>query len=213
MKTLLDLGLSEEEKNNLLRGIFEGKYNLLLGAGASYGCRGGDGVELKDGASTAKEIAKDFKLEMNDSEASNLALAYEEAESTDKPLLNKWLKDRFTNCTSTWQSGLFKFDWDRIWTFNIDDVLEHAFNENLASNKFDSFHSYDWKEKIVPREQTINSQQIVYLHGRAQILILVKKGWCFQSVNTPTRLSLLNNGMLVSKLITLRSHLLFVALH
>ncbi|WP_447468816.1 hypothetical protein [Vibrio harveyi] len=64
MKTLLDLGLSEEEKNNLLRGIFEGKYNLLLGAGASYGCRGGDGVELKDGASTAKEIAKDFKLEI-----------------------------------------------------------------------------------------------------------------------------------------------------
>ncbi|WP_447469048.1 P-loop NTPase [Vibrio harveyi] len=119
------------------------------------------------------------RFQTGNSEASNLALAYEEAESTDKPLLNKWLKDRFTNCTSTWQSDLFKFDWDRIWTFNIDDVLEHAFNENLASNKFDSFHSYDWKEKIVPREQTINSQQIVYLHGRASDLDTRQEGLVF----------------------------------
>jgi hypothetical protein len=32
MSALLDLGISSEERDQLLRGLYEGKYKLLLGA-------------------------------------------------------------------------------------------------------------------------------------------------------------------------------------
>ena len=77
MSSLLSLGISAEDRELLLRGLHEGKYNLLLGAGASYGCYGGDGVELKDGATVSQQIADAFSLNVNAVEAKKLNLTYE----------------------------------------------------------------------------------------------------------------------------------------
>lgn len=170
VKTLLDLGLTEDERNRLLRGLHEGKYNLLLGAGASYGCKGGDGVELKDGATLSLQIAETFNLNLNPDEAKKLPLTYEEAESSSKTRLRQWLRDRFLNCQPTWQHLLFRIHWQRIWTFNIDDVLEGAFLLDQSNNVFKDMISFDWKEKVTPLENTPDTLQLVYLHGRARDL-------------------------------------------
>ena len=90
MSALLDLGISQDDLTRLLRGLHEGKYNLLLGAGASYGCKGGDGVELRDGATLSTQIATEFGLGLNSDEARKLPLTYEEAESANKPRLQNW---------------------------------------------------------------------------------------------------------------------------
>lgn len=170
MSTLLDLGVSQDDRDRLLRGLHEGKYNLLLGAGASYGCKGGDGVELRDGATLSTQIATEFSLKLNPDEAKKLPLAYEEAESANKTRLHSWLRGRFIGCLSTWQHQLFQIHWERIWTFNIDDVLENAFEIDRSFNVFSDIVSFDWKEKVAPLESTPNKLQIVHLHGRAKDL-------------------------------------------
>ncbi|MCT2412788.1 SIR2 family protein [Pseudomonas aeruginosa] len=170
MKSLLSLGISEDDRARLLRGLHEGKYNLLLGAGASYGCKGGDGVELKDGETLSKEIASEFELKLNDAEMKKLPLTYEEADSTNKSRLKQWLRNRFLNCQPTWQHLLFRIHWQRIWTFNIDDVLEKAFYIDQPNNVFKEYSSFDWKERVTPLEITPNTLQVVHLHGRASDL-------------------------------------------
>lgn len=170
MRTLIDIGIAHDERNHLLRGLHEGKYNLLLGAGSSYGCEGGDGVQLKDGETLAQQIAKDFTLKLNAAEAKKLPLAYEEAAHVDKNRFRLWLKARFVDCKPTWQQKLFKIHWERIWTFNIDDVLENAFTVDKASNVNLGLVSFDWKENVTPLENTINKQQVIHLHGRVSDL-------------------------------------------
>lgn len=170
MKTLIELGISQEDRDRLLSGLHEGKYNLLLGAGASYGCAGGDGQELRDGATLSAEINTHFKLGLNASEAEKLPLTYEEAESTNRSALRSWLRARFVGCQSTWQHLLFQIHWERIWTFNIDDVLDNAFDKGDSKNVFKNLASRDWKEKVEPLDATPNALQLVHLHGRARDL-------------------------------------------
>lgn len=170
MTTLLELGITPKDREQLLQGLHEGKYNLLLGAGASYGCKGGDGVELKDGATLSQQIATDFDLKLNADEAKKLPLTYEEAENVDKNGFRNWLRSRFVNCTPTWQQSIFRFQWERIWTFNIDDVLTNAFERGKNENIFSDLANFDWKEKVTPLEGTPNAQQVIYLHGRASDL-------------------------------------------
>jgi hypothetical protein len=179
MKSLLDLGISENDQERLLRGLHEGKYNLLLGAGASYGCKGGDGEELKDGATLSTQIAAQFNLPLNGEEAKKLPLTYEEAEHTNKAGLKRWLRNRFIGCIPTWQHLLYRMHWERIWTFNIDDVLERAFEVDSASNTTTQISSLDWKDKLVPIESNSGAIQIIYLHGRAQDLSTQKDGLIF----------------------------------
>lgn len=186
MRTLLDLGISKDERERLLRGLHEGKYNLLLGAGASYGCEGGDGVHLRDGATLSMQIATEFNLKLNAEESKKLPLAYEEAESTNKTRLRSWLRTRFTSCRPTWQPQLFRFNWARVWTFNIDDVLDNAFEVDRQRNTSSDIASFDWKEKFVPLESTPNAQQIVHLHGRARDLGGPLEGLVF-SINEYTQ--------------------------
>lgn len=181
MTGLVELGITEIECFQLVKGVFEGQYNLLLGAGASYGCIGGDGIALKDGATTASQINSDFKLDMAEGEKTKLPLVYEEALELDSIKLHKWLQSRFTNCNSTWQKDIFSFNWQRIWTFNIDDVLDNAFDEskNIEKNKCEQIKNFNWKDNILPIEHSPNIQQIVYLHGRASEVGGNKQGVIF----------------------------------
>lgn len=167
MKTLLDLGVTADDRQRLLRGLHEGKYNLLLGAGASYGSTGGDGEELKDGATFSQQIATKFNLRLNPDEAKKLPLTYEEAESADSVALKKWLRGRFIGCAPTWQHLLFRIRWERIWTFNIDDVLDNAFTADQTTNVYKDLASFNWKQNVSPVESTPDAIQIIHLHGRA----------------------------------------------
>lgn len=180
-KSLLDLGLAASQRDRVLRGIHEGKYNLLLGAGASYGCSGGNGYVLKDGATVSQDICKAFDLKLNNEESKRLTLSYEDAQGVDATRLKKWIRDRFTMCNSTWQKRLFRFSWQRIWTFNIDDVLPHAFRSNGDHSSLTRIEEFDWKQRVTPLDDTIGAQQIVYLHGRAVDLGKKNEGLIFST--------------------------------
>ncbi|MCW2037601.1 P-loop NTPase [Xanthomonas campestris] len=181
INTLIDLGFTPAEIGRVMRGVHDGKYNLLLGAGSSYGCLGGDGRPLLDGASVSESICDDFKLKLNDLERRRLALSYEDAKGKDANGLRRWMRDGFTGCTPTWQQVLFKFSWQRIWTFNIDDVLFHAFNNHPEENKAGSLAEFDWKESVTPLSDTLGAQQLVYLHGRASDLGTKNEGLIFST--------------------------------
>lgn len=181
IKTLADLGLTPTEKDRVLRGIHEGKYNLLLGAGSSYGCVGGNGTPLLDGATVSEAICDTFQLKLNPTERRRLMLSYEDAQGVDPSGLRRWMRDSFTGCTSTWQHLLFEFSWQRIWTFNVDDVLPHAFAKGSGRNKASQLVEFDWKEKVAPLSDTMGQQQLVYLHGRALDLGTKNDGLIFST--------------------------------
>jgi len=179
MKTLLDIGLSVNERNFILRGVHEGKYNLLLGAGASYGCFGGDGAELKDGATLSRQINDSFDLGLNTTEADKLPLTYEDALISQPANFRNWLRKRFTGCQPLWQSQIFRIHWERIWTFNIDDVLENSFDAGRDSNLVNEILPFDWLDKVTPLDSTPTAIQAIYLHGRASQLGNASKNLIF----------------------------------
>lgn len=181
MKSLADLGLTASQRERVLRGIHEGKYNLLLGAGSSYGCVSGNGTALLDGATVSEAICDRFKLKLNPTERRKLTLSYEDAQGADAHGLRRWMRDSFTACTSTWQDVIFRFSWQRIWTFNVDDVLPHAFVKGTGRNSASQLVEFDWKEKVAPLSDTMGKQQLVYLHGRAVDLGTKNDGLIFST--------------------------------
>jgi len=161
------LGVPVDSISRILQGLAEGQYHLLCGAGVSIGARGGDGGELQAAAKVAKEILSRTDTLVDPAEESNLAIVYEEAKVQDRAKLNEYLRGRFTQCLPTWQAKLFDVNWRRIWTLNIDDVLERAFNPELNAAGFKELSSISWQDKFVPPEKSASEVQVIHLHGLA----------------------------------------------
>ena len=165
MSELEGLGVHEDDVALLMKALDEGAVNLLTGAGASWGAKGGDGVELGGGAEVARELNKRFRLENEEPDCSNLQLVYGDVAATPSNLglLAEFLKARFVKCSVTWQRELLMLPWKRIWTLNIDDVLQRASN---ASDER-ALRPSSWDDPIAVRPLRGSELQIVYLHGRA----------------------------------------------
>ncbi|MBC7481101.1 MAG: SIR2 family protein [Rhizobacter sp.] len=164
MSELQKLGVPPEDISLLLRAMDDGAVNLLTGAGASYGVTGGDGQELKGGPDLARELNARFGLENVEPDCSNLQVVYGDisAVPAHKATLAELLRDRFTKCRVTWQEVLVDFPWKRIWTLNIDDVLQRAAGQ---LNKFQA-KSFAWDDSLSVRQLSQSEVQIVHLHGR-----------------------------------------------
>ncbi|MCO1736114.1 hypothetical protein FA467_01815 [Pseudomonas aeruginosa] len=165
MRIMEEFGVGEQEAEAVVKAVAGRAFSLLLGAGASYGSEGGDKEILRGGEALAKEINERFSLGLVDSDARNLPLVYDDACSLNRGGLNSFLLNRFTRCKPTWQGRLFDFEWKRIWTLNIDDVLELA-----ASRKGVRIYKYVWDEEFAPRRLDASELQIVFLHGYAGYL-------------------------------------------
>ncbi|WP_406805886.1 SIR2 family protein [Burkholderia semiarida] len=152
----------------LLQGLAEGQYHLLCGAGVSIGARGGDGGELQVAAKVAKEILDRTSTIVDPAEEGNLAIVYEEAKVQDRTKLNEYLRKRFTQCSPTWQAKLFDIRWHRIWTLNIDDVLERVFDGESNKAKFRKISPISWRDKFSPPEKSASEVQVIHLHGLAE---------------------------------------------
>jgi hypothetical protein len=177
--SLEDFGISPSDIALILRGFSEGKYHLLCGAGVSYGATGGDGQELRLAGDLASEIATKFALQLDPGEDRNLQIAYEEAKALNSKGLHTFLKNRFVGCMPEWQGLLFQFQWQRIWTLNIDDVLERAFESSPKERLAVTITSCDWKQPLEPRNAALGALQLVYLHGRASDLDTHREGLVF----------------------------------
>lgn len=169
MELVNQFKISEEDASLIITAVANGAVNLLLGAGGSYGAIGGDGVELKGGADLANELNENFNLGLDDTERWNLPLVYGDIESNSasKATLNHFLSKRFIGCRPTWQSVLHDLPWKRIWTLNIDDVLD----KSKSRGSLPKLESHLWCEPYKPRPLEKGDLQSVYLHGKASKLL------------------------------------------
>ena len=151
----------------LTEGIAQGEYSLLLGAGASIGAIGGNGRPLPTGVGLRDALVEDFEIDTGGEEIS-LVQAYSYLRSSEPDRLTKYLREWFVDCQPTWQPSLAEFNWSRIWTLNIDDVAEKAFNKQGRTVK-----PLAWNERFSDRN-SLNAQQIIHLHGLASRLEIGK---------------------------------------
>lgn len=160
--------IDEQRAKLLIKALSENAVNLLLGAGGSYGTLGGDNSELRGAGDLANELNDKFHLGLDTSESTNLALVYADLESSEatKHPLNIYLRKKFTNCKPTWQGLLHKFHWKRIWTLNIDDIIE---NSRPRDGQY-QLEQHLWSDKLQPRPKNRKIIQTIYLHGRASKL-------------------------------------------
>lgn len=166
MKSLIDYGISREDRNLLLQALYNGAVNLLTGAGVSNGALGGDAKILTDARGLARELNDIFKLNNVEPDSGNLSLVYGDIYSDvfTRPRLAKYLRDRFTECKPTWQSKVFSLPWKQIWTLNVDDILKRARPADYPRvTKY-----YSWNDPLQVRNLELNELHVVHLHGQAE---------------------------------------------
>ena len=115
-------------------------------------------LELRDA------LIKDFDIDTG-GESISLARAYDHLSRRDRTGVSKYLKSWFTGCRPSWQGLLAEFNWHRIWTLNIDDVLEIAFQAQGRP-----LQTFGWRQRFVDRNWS-RSSQIIHLHGSAAQLL------------------------------------------
>lgn len=162
--------ITQEDWQALLEGMVGHEYHLLVGAGINTGCTGGDGKPIPNSNTLANQLITDFGLETQGEDV-GLKRAYENIEGLRAQQgrnRDQYFKDRFSNCTPSWQSSIFNLGWRRIWTLNVDDVLENAFDEYVSETKSQrKYNRYAWNEPFVELGRENDDVQIVHLHGFA----------------------------------------------
>ncbi len=146
--------------HKLATGIAHSEYSLLLGAGASLGAVGGNGRPLPTAIQLRNALVDHFGIETG-GESTTLVQVYDYCSRHFNRRLTKYLSQWFRGCQPSWQNLIAEFNWRRIWTFNIDDVLENAFSKEGRPTR-----SLNWNQRFVERDNS-NAQQIIHLHGQA----------------------------------------------
>jgi hypothetical protein len=135
-----------------------GKYQLLLGAGASRDSKSSNGEDLP--------LAPRMTTELNALSASvqsRITAAFEVAQRRSPAELEDYIQDRFTDCEpANWWNTALDCAWKRIWSLNIDDVVEQAVNRHANWNSHRT-KSYTWHDSL----QEFDGLQVVHLHGWA----------------------------------------------
>lgn len=167
---LVEFGLSEDEATQLIRGIADAQYNLLLGAGFSMSATDHTGLNLPSGPGLSRDINRDFSLGFDESQSSNLPIVFDEARHLLEDrggALAKYLKGRFTKTRPTWHGQVLDMPFERIWSLNIDDIFDQIKWEE--GRKFAS-SAVTWMDDLAPSKISSGNVQVVHLHGRAASL-------------------------------------------
>ena len=148
----------------LAEGVYRREYSLLLGAGASLGAEGGNGEPLPSGPQLQEQLIAHFGIE-TDGQAISLQRAYAAAQRKDATKLEDFIRRQFTRCKPSWQHLLAKFQWQRIWTLNVDDVVETVLRDQGIQ-----YDRFDWTSSF--RDTSRSDYQVIHLHGFAKDTIL-----------------------------------------
>ncbi|MFD2183498.1 SIR2 family protein [Rhodoplanes azumiensis] len=137
--------------------LLAGRYSLFLGAGASCDSFDSKLAALPTGDALRKQLVKLKELKEN----SSLSRAY--AQLSDDEVL-KFITERFANCTpGPTANKLPGFFWNRIYTLNVDNVIEASYKTNKSNQ-----HAIPFTHKSLYRNpEDVNSLQIVHIHGWA----------------------------------------------
>ncbi|WP_082516481.1 P-loop NTPase [Microbacterium sp. Leaf436] len=138
-----------------------GKYQLLLGAGASLGARNRLGKPIPDAKNLVKLLGDRFAGAPIDATTS-LNRAYQRAvSSSSEREVWEFLSSRFSGCThQPWFTELAGLPWRRVWTLNVDDAYERSYRGSARSAS-SKLRSLNWTDPFVEP----NGAEIVHLHG------------------------------------------------
>ena len=148
------------EMARIAEGVCRGEYSLLLGAGASIGSLGGNNEPLPSGPNLRDKLIYDFSIP---TEGQTIALprAYAAAKRNDPERLERFIRDQFTHCKPDWQHTFADFNWHRIWTLNIDDIVRNVYeSRKIPVDRF------NWTSAF--RDASKSQRQIIHLHGFAK---------------------------------------------
>ena len=159
-RELMAIDSNSHEFQILLRQFEKGSVVLFAGAGFSMGAKNSVGVDPPLGGELARILAKECGWHYNDED---LPSVYDQAQ---KHLGSKPLADLFAryyrDCKPAgWHFHLSLLHWYRIYTTNIDDVIEEAYKGHSAQ-RLDLITcptSYDDPDQFYDRVQS------VHLHG------------------------------------------------
>lgn len=150
--------MTDEELNRLAISLRAGDYNLLLGAAASLGSRGGDNELLP--------LADDLRLNLCRLVGAKTSHPLQRVyQSLDTDQVEEQITKRFSSCRAgPALVGLTSFLWKRVYTLNVDDALEDAY----ASG--DPYQRLLVKNYRDPYEENRDNSQlpVIHLHGFAQ---------------------------------------------
>ena len=148
---MIDPGLADSFRNTL----FAGQYSLLLGSGISRNSHDGHGRLLRG----TEQLRRDICELTGANPATTLSRAYSLLTPQQR---QSELVDRYSNCRHGAElRPLRRFLWKRIFTFNMDDVIENLYRrddcvQGLATLNFDSPFEPDTEKSEL---------QCVHLHG------------------------------------------------
>ncbi|MDE0101991.1 MAG: SIR2 family protein [Bryobacterales bacterium] len=150
-------------ESDLIASIAEGlahrHYSLLTGAGASASARSRDGRPLPTSGQLLQELDGRFSLPEGAS-TSSLASVFQYLRSTDSDGLVSFLRERFLNCRpSEGHRRIVRLPWQRIWTLNVDDVMEVAAADTGVT------HNSVYLTHDAGARPDRDAIEIVHLHG------------------------------------------------
>lgn len=147
--------LPEELIEPFKASLFRGHYNLLLGSGTSLDSRNANGKPLLSTSNLAKKLCE-AKGVSETTSLSRVSLLLSPDEITT------YLTTPFSNCNpGATAFAVTRHVWRSIYTFNIDDVLENAYQKTRARQSAVP-HNFDAPYETSPNLGTVG---IVHLHG------------------------------------------------
>ncbi|MER6614140.1 SIR2 family protein [Streptomyces xantholiticus] len=156
----LEIELSANQRRALRRAIRNGDYHLLLGAGASLDSTGGDGRKLPNSTDLAQRIASRFSVPLEEGDL--LWRVYARAmEDAEEESVYEWLRRSFWDVTPPhWMKAYARVPWARVWTLNIDDSFEQAY-ELVKTETSRETATINWDEEF----RHGRDLYVIHLHG------------------------------------------------
>lgn len=149
------LQLNQNIKNALLNG----RLVLLLGAGASKGCKN----KLNEDIPLGGELAQQLAVEIGEEYCGEaLSEVYSAAKDVLGEQVNTFLEKKFKYCTPSKEYiDLLKYPFFRIYSLNIDDALEAAAGRYLSK----AFNVKHRNENITEPDQFYKRLDYIKLNG------------------------------------------------
>lgn len=150
--------LDATQRTAIAGSVRSGDYNLFLGAGVSLDSTGGDGQLLPSGWKLQEALSRAVGIPPT----SALQRAFS---ALDNNQVETFITKRFSPCKSG--PSLLRiphFLWKRIFTLNVDDALEHAYESSNSLQKCGPLHFSD----AFSDSRTLAEVPIVHLHGWAR---------------------------------------------
>lgn len=145
--------------NHIKTALLNGRLVLLLGAGASYGCKSGTGNDVPLGWDLAKILAGAMGEPYADEDLSDV---YSAAKGTLGSQLIDIFEANFKHCRPSREYiELVKYPFFRIYTLNIDDAIEKAANR-LPDRKFNVKQRFD---RITETDQFYQTLDYIKING------------------------------------------------